>query len=104
MDIVDDHGFRTFGQDGCREDRGSFWGQRSATGPPPESPANPVGVALTPLVEIGKYNLGPMLVGVTGLPEGPEDLRFPFGGLIGADFFFEHHGVIDVGNKVLYFR
>jgi predicted aspartyl protease len=68
------------------------------------SKEKPVGLALTPLVEIGKYSLGPMLVGVTGLPEGPEDLRYPFGGLIGADFFFDHHGVIDVGNKTLYFR
>lgn len=68
------------------------------------SKEKPVGMALTPLLELGKYNLGPMLVGVTGLPEGPEDLRYPFGGLIGADFFFAHHGIIDVGNKTLYFR
>ena len=68
------------------------------------SKERPVGVALTPLIDIGKYSLGPMLVGVTGLPAGPEDLRYPFGGLIGADFFFQHHGVIDVGNKMLYFR
>ncbi|MGA8654748.1 MAG: aspartyl protease family protein [Chthoniobacterales bacterium] len=68
------------------------------------SKEKPVGLALTPLLEIGKYSLGPTLVGVTGLPEGPEDLRYPFGGLIGADFFFDHHGVIDVGHKTLYFR
>jgi len=44
------------------------------------------------------------LIGVTGLPEGPEDLRFQFGGLIGADFFFERGGIIDIGSKTLYFK
>jgi predicted aspartyl protease len=64
----------------------------------------PVGVALVPELDLGKNNLGPALVGVTGLPEGPDDLRFKFGGLIGADFFFERGGIIDVGNKILYFK
>jgi predicted aspartyl protease len=63
-----------------------------------------VGVALVPALDLGKNNLGPALVGVTGLPEGPDDLRFPFGGLIGADFFFERGGIIDVGSKTLYFK
>jgi predicted aspartyl protease len=64
----------------------------------------PVGVALVPELDLGKNNLGPALVGVTGLPEGPDDLHFQFGGLIGADFFFDRAGIIDVGNKTLYFK
>ena len=63
-----------------------------------------VGVALVPELDLGKNKLGPALVGVTGLPNGQDDLRYPFGGLIGADFFFERNGIIDVGNKVLYFK
>ncbi|MBV8813967.1 MAG: aspartyl protease family protein [Verrucomicrobia bacterium] len=54
-------------------------------------------------MEIGRYNLGTAVVGVTALPPGPEDLSYPFGGLLGADFFFQHHGIIDVGNQRLYF-
>jgi len=38
------------------------------------------------------------------LPEGPEDLRYPFGGLIGADFLFGRHAVIDIKNQRLYFK
>jgi predicted aspartyl protease len=68
------------------------------------SKERPVGIAIAPSIEIGKYKLGPSLVGVTALPEGPDDLRFPFGGLLGADFFFEHRGVIDIGDKALYFK
>ncbi len=68
------------------------------------SKERPVGLALAPQLTLGKYSLGPVLIGVTSLPEGPEDLRFPFGGLIGADFFFERNGIIDVGDKTLYFK
>jgi predicted aspartyl protease len=68
------------------------------------SKERPVGVTIAPEFDLGKYPLGPALIGVTGLPEGPEDLRFPFGGLIGADFFFERGGIIDIGSKTLYFK
>jgi predicted aspartyl protease len=68
------------------------------------SKERPVGVTIAPQFELANYSLGPILVGVTALPEGPDDLRYPFGGLIGADFFFEHHGIVDVGNRVLYFK
>ena len=64
----------------------------------------PVSVAIAPQIEIGKFDLGSVVVGVTVLPEGPEDLTYPFGGLLGADFFFERNGIIDVGNRYLYFR
>jgi predicted aspartyl protease len=68
------------------------------------SKERPVGVTIAPEFDLGKYALGPALIGVTGLPEGPEDLRFQFGGLIGADFFFERGGIIDIGSKTLYFK
>jgi predicted aspartyl protease len=68
------------------------------------SKERPVGVTIAPEFDLGKYSLGPALVGVTGLPEGPDDLRYQFGGLIGADFFFERGGIIDVGSKTLYFK
>jgi predicted aspartyl protease len=68
------------------------------------SKERPVGVTIAPEFDLGKYPLGPAVVGVTGLPEGPEDLRYQFGGLIGADFFFERNGIIDVGSKTLYFK
>jgi predicted aspartyl protease len=63
-----------------------------------------VWAGITPAMSIGKYNLGTTVVGITALPPGPEDLRYEFGGLLGADFFFQHHGIIDVGNQKLYFR
>jgi predicted aspartyl protease len=63
-----------------------------------------VWAGIAPQLSIGKYNLGTTVVGITALPPGPEDLRYEFGGLLGADFFFEHHGIIDVGNQKLYFR
>ena len=63
-----------------------------------------VWAGIAPQFSIGKYSLGTTVVGITGLPPGPEDLRYEFGGLLGADFFFEHHGIIDVGNQRLYFR
>jgi len=63
-----------------------------------------VWAGIAPQFSIGKYNLGTTVVGITALPPGPEDLRYEFGGLLGADFFFEHHGIIDVGNQRLYFR
>jgi predicted aspartyl protease len=68
------------------------------------SKERPVGVTIAPEFDLGKYPLGPALIGVTGLPEGPEDLRYQFGGLIGADFFFERGGIIDIGTKTLYFK
>ena len=68
------------------------------------SKERPVSVAIAQQIEIGKFNLGSVIVGVTALPEGPEDLTYPFGGLLGADFFFERNGIIDVGNRYLYFR
>jgi predicted aspartyl protease len=68
------------------------------------SKERPVGVTIAPEFDLGKYALGPALIGVTGLPEGPEDLHFQFGGLIGADFFFERGGIIDIGTKTLYFK
>jgi predicted aspartyl protease len=68
------------------------------------SKERPVGVTIAPEFDLGQYALGPALIGVTALPEGPEDLRYPFGGLIGADFFFERGGIIDVGSKTLYFK
>jgi hypothetical protein len=68
------------------------------------SKERPVGVTIAPEFDLGKYSLGPALVGVTGLPEGPDDLTYQFGGLIGADFFFERSGIIDVGSKTLYFK
>lgn len=63
-----------------------------------------VWAGIAPQFSIGRYNLGTTVVGITALPTGPEDLRYEFGGLLGADFFFEHHGIIDVGNQKLYFR
>jgi predicted aspartyl protease len=63
-----------------------------------------VGVAIAPVFGVGKHDLGPTVMGVTGLPDGPDDLQNPFGGLIGADFLFERHSIIDIGNRTLYFR
>jgi predicted aspartyl protease len=62
-----------------------------------------VWAGIAPQMSIGKYSLGTTVVGITALPPGPEDLRYEFGGLLGADFFFQHHGIIDVGNQKLYF-
>jgi len=63
-----------------------------------------VWAGIAPEMSIGRYSLGTTVVGITALPPGPEDLRYEFGGLLGADFFFQHHGIIDVGNQKLYFR
>ena len=68
------------------------------------SKERPVGVTIAQQFDLGKYPLGPALIGVTALPEGPDDLRYQFGGLIGADFFFERGGIIDVGKQTLYFK
>jgi predicted aspartyl protease len=68
------------------------------------SKERPVGVTIAQQFDLGKYPLGPALIGVTALPEGPDDLRYQFGGLIGADFFFDHGGIIDVGKQTLYFK
>jgi len=68
------------------------------------SKERPVGVTIAQQFSLGRYPLGPALIGVTALPEGPDDLRHQFGGLIGADFFFEHAGIIDVGKQTLYFK
>jgi predicted aspartyl protease len=62
-----------------------------------------VWAGIAPQMSIGRYNLGTTVVGITDLPPGPEDLRYEFGGLLGADFFFQHHSIIDVGNQKLYF-
>jgi predicted aspartyl protease len=59
--------------------------------------ARPVNLSLAEHVSIGKYDLGALLVGVTQLPTPPEDLTYPFGGLLGADFLFEHSAIIDIG-------
>jgi predicted aspartyl protease len=64
----------------------------------------PVGLTIAQQFDLGRYPLGPTLIGVTALPDGPDDLRYQFGGLIGADFFFEHGGIIDVGSQTLYFK
>jgi predicted aspartyl protease len=68
------------------------------------SKALPVGIAVASEMNLGKYALGSMLVGVTGLPNGPDDLTHPFGGLLGADFLIGHNAIIDIGNKAMYFR
>jgi len=68
------------------------------------SKERPVGVTIAQQFSLGGYSLGPIVIGVTALPDGPDDLRYEFGGLIGADFFFEHRGIIDVGNQTLYFK
>jgi predicted aspartyl protease len=68
------------------------------------SKERPVGVTIAQQFALGRYPLGPALIGVTALPDGPDDLRHEFGGLIGADFFFEHGGIIDVGKQTLYFK
>jgi predicted aspartyl protease len=62
-----------------------------------------VWAGIAPEMNIGRYSLGTTIVGITALPPGPEDLTYEFGGLLGADFFFQHHGIIDVGNQKLYF-
>jgi predicted aspartyl protease len=62
-----------------------------------------VWAGIAPQMTVGRYSLGTTVVGITALPPGPEDLRYEFGGLLGADFFFQHHGIIDVGNQKLYF-
>jgi len=64
----------------------------------------PVYAAMAPDLVLGSYDLGPTFLGVTALPEGPEDLQYSFGGLIGADFLIDHGGIIDVGNTTLYFK
>jgi predicted aspartyl protease len=68
------------------------------------SKARAVWAGIAPQMNLGRYSLGTTVVGITALPPGPEDLRYEFGGLLGADFFFEHHGIIDVGSQKLYFR
>ena len=59
---------------------------------------------MAPDLVLGSFDLGPTFLGVTALPEGPEDLRYPFGGLIGADFLIDHGGIIDIGHTTLYFK
>jgi len=68
------------------------------------SKERPVGVTIAPEFDLGNYALGPQMIGVTSLPEGPEDLQYQFGGLVGADFFFDRGGIIDIGRKTLYFK
>jgi predicted aspartyl protease len=102
--VVDTGGFATLIPAKVAMQSGITLVGRSANAKGIHSKERPVSVAIAPKLEIGKYNLGSVVVGVTVLPEGPEDLAYPFGGLLGADFFFERNGIIDVGNRTLYFR
>jgi predicted aspartyl protease len=102
--VVDTGGFATLIPTKIAAQSGITLVGTSANAKGIHSKERPVSVAIAPQLDIGKYNLGSVIVGVTALPEGPEDLSYPFGGLLGADFFFERNGVIDVGNRNLYFR
>lgn len=102
--VVDTGGFATLIPTKVAAQSGITLVGTSANAKGIHSKERPVSVAIAPRLDIGKYNLGSVVVGVTALPEGPEDLTYPFGGLLGADFFFERSGIIDVGNKNLYFR
>jgi predicted aspartyl protease len=102
--VVDTGGFATLIPAKVAAQSGVTLVARTANAKGIHSKERPVSVAIAPQLGIGKYNLGSTVVGVTVLPEGPEDLTYPFGGLLGADFFFERNGIIDVGNRNLYFR
>jgi predicted aspartyl protease len=102
--VVDTGGFATLIPAKVAAQSGITLVARTANAKGIHSKERPVSVAIAPQLEIGKYNLGSTVVGVTILPEGPEDLTYPFGGLLGADFFFERNGIIDVGNRNLYFQ
>jgi predicted aspartyl protease len=102
--VVDTGGFATLIPRNVAAESGITLVATTANAKGIHSKERPVSVAIAPELDIGKYNLGSVVVGVTVLPEGPEDLTYPFGGLLGADFFFERNGVIDVGNRNLYFR
>jgi predicted aspartyl protease len=102
--VVDTGGFATLIPAKVAAQSGVALVARTANAKGIHSKERPVSVAVAPQLWIGKYNLGSAVVGVTVLPEGPEDLAYPFGGLLGADFLFERTGIIDVGNRNLYFR
>jgi predicted aspartyl protease len=102
--VVDTGGFATLIPAKVAAQSGVTLVARTANAKGIHSKERPVSVAIAPQLGIGKYNLGSTVVGVTVLPEGPEDLTYPFGGLLGADFLFERNGIIDVGNRNLYFR
>jgi predicted aspartyl protease len=102
--VVDTGGFATLVPSGVARQNGIPVIETTVNAKGIHSKERPVGVTIAPEFDLGKYPLGPALIGVTGLPEGPEDLRYQFGGLIGADFFFERGGIIDIGSKTLYFK
>jgi predicted aspartyl protease len=102
--VVDTGGFATLIPSKVAKQSGITLVGTTANAKGIHSKERPVFVAIAQELDIGKYNLGPVVVGVTALPEGPEDLTHPFGGLLGADFFFERNGIIDIGNRNLYFR
>ncbi len=102
--VVDTGGFATLIPSAVAKENGIPVIRTTVNAKGIHSKERPVGVTIAPEFDLGNVVLGPQMIGVTGLPEGPEDLRYQFGGLIGADFFFERGGIIDVGNKTLYFR
>jgi predicted aspartyl protease len=102
--VVDTGGFATLIPSKVAKQSGITLVGTTANAKGIHSKERPVSVAIAQELDIGKYNLGPVVVGVTALPEGPEDLTYPFGGLLGADFFFERNGIIDIGNRNLYFQ
>jgi hypothetical protein len=102
--VVDTGGFATLIPTKVAAQSGITLVARTANAKGIHSKERPVSLAIAPQLGIGKYDFGTAVVGVTALPEGPEDLAYPFGGLLGADFFFDRNGIIDVGNRNLYFR
>jgi predicted aspartyl protease len=102
--VVDTGGFATLVPSAVAQQNGIPVIRTTVNAKGIHSKERPVGLTIAPEFDLGNHALGPAMVGVTGLPEGPEDLRFPFGGLIGADFFFERGGIIDVGGRTLYFK
>jgi predicted aspartyl protease len=102
--VVDTGGFATLVPSAVAKENGIPVIKTTVNAKGIHSKERPVGVTIAPEFDLGNYALGPAMVGVTGLPEGPEDLQYQFGGLIGADFFFERGGIIDIGRKTLYFK
>ena len=102
--VVDTGGFATLVPSAVAQQNGIPVIRTTVNAKGIHSKERPVGLTIAPEFDLGNHALGPSMVGVTGLPEGPEDLRYPFGGLIGADFFFERGGIIDVGGRTLYFK
>src|ERR1700758_3081512 len=102
--VVDTGGFATLVPSAVAQQNGIPVIRTTVNAKGIHSKERPVGLTIAPEFDLGNHALGPALVGVTGLPEGPDDLRYQFGGLIGADFFFDRSGIIDVGSKTLYFK